>query len=482
MRQLLALAALGLGAVVGAVVPSGTIEDYIAAEMPASGAPGVAYAVVTDGEVSESGARGVMRVGSDEPVTADTPFVIGSISKSFTALAVMQLVEAGRVDLDDSAGDHVSSLAGAPAGAPSVLELLSHTSGFSTLQGNSSRGTSDGAAPLEAAVAALADVDPAHAPGTRWEYSNANYQVLGRLIEEVAAVDYQSYVAERILEPVGMHASFVADGQIHDEMASGHTPWFWTKRPVAENRTDVVTAPQGGIVASANDLAAYLAMMMNGEDDVLSAEGKARMMSPAGAVSPFYGLGWYVDTAEGTVGHTGSTPGIETQATMIPAGDDAVVVLVNGGSGVGFGETTQLRFGVTAIALGLDYDGEGSRWSQKALFVGLALAPLLYLMSMAWAWRKRAAIRAKSGAAGLFSLWFPLLTTTLAAWVLMSLVPSLMGAPLATVRVFQPDLALAMTATAVGGVAWALFRLAIAYTGRRTVVTAGLAPARGPGQ
>ncbi|WP_062310240.1 serine hydrolase domain-containing protein [Demequina rhizosphaerae] len=472
MRHLLAITALGLSAALGAAIPSGTIDDYITAEMPSSGAPGVAYAVVTDGEVTEVGARGVTRAGSDTAVTPDTPFVIGSISKSFTALAVMQLVEAGQVDLDAPAGDYVDALADTPAGAPTVRKLLSHTSGFSTVQGNTTRASSTGAADdLANAVAALADEAPEYPPGTTWEYSNTNYQILGRLIEEVAGTEFQAYVTAHILDPVGMDDSFVADGEVHPEIATGHTPWFWTKRPLAESPTDRVTAPQGGIVASANDVALYLAMVMNGEDDVLSAEGKAEMMRPASAVSPFYGLGWYVDTSDGTVGHTGSTPGIETQATMVPAQDDAVVVLVNGGSGVGFGETTQLRYGITAIALGLDYDGEGSRWAQKALFVGLTLAPFVYLASMAWAWAKRDAVRAKTraGVSGLFSLWFPLLTTGVAAWVLLTLVPNLMGAPPSTVRVFQPDMALAMTATAVGGVVWAAFRLAIAYTGKAAV-------------
>ncbi|WP_228374168.1 serine hydrolase domain-containing protein [Demequina phytophila] len=479
MRHLLAIATLGWGLGLGlalgpataaaAAASSTAIDDFITAEMPASGAPGVAYAVITDGEIGEEGAHGVMRVDSEDPVTTHTPFVIGSISKSFTALAVMQLVEAGAVDLDSPAGDYVDTLAGTPAGAPTVRELLSHTSGFSTLQGNSGHTESTGSPDdLANAVAALAAVEPAYAPGTTWEYSNTNYQILGALIEDVTGTAYGTYVTEHILDPVGMADSFVADGEVHPEIATGHTPLFWTKRPLAENTTDIATAPQGGIVASAHDVALYLAMMMNGEDDVLSADGKALMMSPAGDVSPFYGFGWYVDTSDGTVGHTGSTPGVETQATMVPARDDAVVVLVNAGSGIGFGETTQLRYGVTAIALDLDYDGEGSRWAQKALFLGLCLAPFVYLASMAWAWRKRAAVRAKrhAGFAGLFSLWFPLLTTAVAAWVLLVLVPGFMGAPLGTVRLFQPDMALATTATAVGGVLWAALRLAIAYTGR----------------
>ncbi len=469
MLRFLAVLAIGLSAVVPASVPDGSIEDVIDEQMPASGVPGLAYAVVTEGEITSVGARGVVRSGGDTAVTPDTPFVAGSISKSFTALAVMQLVEAGRIDLDAEVSQYLDGFAGKPAGAVTIRQLLSHTSGFSTLQGNTSHtATPSGEDALAGSVDGLADVTPAYAPDERWEYSNTNYQILGRLIEVVSAQDYQTYVTTNILDPVGMEHSFVADGEIHEDMATGHRPWFGTKRPLSENTTDLATAPQGGIIASASDLALYLQMMMNGEDDVLSAGAKAQMMRPASAASPFYGLGWFIDSGNRTVWHSGSTPGVETLATMLPADQDGVVVLVNGGSGIGFGETAQLRNGVTARALGLDYAGEGSRIWQKVLFIGLVALPIVYLLSMIWAWRHRVGIRAKvkSGASGLFSLWFPLLTTLVAAWAIFSLVPSLGGAPIATIRLFQPDFGWALIATAVTGVLWAVFRLGVAYTGR----------------
>jgi CubicO group peptidase (beta-lactamase class C family) len=109
------------------------------------------------------------------------------------------------------------------------------------------------------------------------------------VIEVVSGQEYQSYVTANILEPVGMENSFVADGEIHESIATGHTPWFWTKRPLAEKTTDRGTAPQGGIIASANDLARYMQVLMNGEDDVLSAEGKAQMMRPAGGAATLTG-------------------------------------------------------------------------------------------------------------------------------------------------------------------------------------------------
>ena len=251
MVRLLASAALGASALIpgaasaavptseSAAAPAATIEAVIDAEMPASGVPGLAYAVVADGQVTSVGARGVAERGGDEPVTPDTPFLTGSVSKSFTALAVLQLVEAGRVDLDAEISRYLDGFAGRPAGGATIRELLSHTSGFSTLQGNEAHtDTAGGSDALARQVDQVAETEPAYPPGERWEYSNTNYQVLGRLIEVVSGTDYQDYVTTRILEPVGMANSFVADGEVHESMATGHRPWFGGKRPLAENSTD----------------------------------------------------------------------------------------------------------------------------------------------------------------------------------------------------------------------------------------------------
>lgn len=97
---------------------------------------------------------------------------------------------------------------------------------------------------------------------------------------------------------------------------------------------------------------------------------------------------------------------------------------------------------------------------------------------MIWAWRHRVELRAKSGAAGLFSLWFPLFTTLAAAWAILDLVPRLVGSPLRTISLFQPDLGVVLVAAAVTGVLWAVFRLGVAYTARLGQVAAGPAEGR----
>ncbi len=465
LRILLALM-LGLSTAAQANPPPSSIEEFVDAEMPASGAPGLAYAVIENGQIRAS-ARGVKRVGGGGKVTADTPFVIGSITKSITALAVMQLVEADKVDLDTGISNYLEEFEGGPAADVTLRQLLSHTSGYSILQGNVNHEDLLGSEKeLRRQVDRIAMWELAYPPGTRWEYSNANYQVAGALIEQVSGRDFANYVETEILQPLGMRSSFVADGDAHDGVAVGHRPWFGTKRPVADAKTNRIMAPPGGVFASANDLALYMAFMMNGTDDLISAESKALMMRPANDRSPFYGLGWFVDTEKGTISHSGSSPGVETLATMRPAEKKGVVVLVNAGSGIGFGETTQLRSGITNMALDIDYAGEGSRWQQKAMFIGMALLPLIFLISTVWAWFRRRDIRAKSGFFGLFSLWFPLLTTLGMAWAFFYLLPGLFGVSMGTLSLFQPDLTLSLQSSAATGIIWALFRLGIAYSGK----------------
>lgn len=443
-----------------------SVDAFVDVELPASGAPGLSYAVVSGGRITTLRARGLRRAGGDRPVTPDTPFVTGSITKSVTALAVMQHVEAGQVGLDDPIARHLESFVGRPAAAVTVRQLLSHTSGYSTLQGNTAAVDAGGP---DDQLSLLADeaarTAPAQEAGAAWAYSNLNYVILGRLVEVVSGQDYQTYVTTRILRPLGMTHSFVGDGRIHEEVATGHRPWFGTKRAMDETRIPRATAPQGGLVASAGDLARYLQMMVNGVDDILSAAGKAAMLRPASAAAPFYGLGWFVDTTAETAWHSGSTPGFESLATLVPATRSAAVVLVNAGSGIGFGETAQLRHGITARALGLPHPGEGGRWAQRALFVALSMMPIAFLLSIAWAWRHRAAIRAKSGPAGRFSLWFPLITTLALAVIIGWLIPVQFDLSLGTLARFYPDLALVLGASAVIGVSWASFRLLIAHTG-----------------
>ncbi len=187
MPRLVAVLALVFSFVVQAESPDDSIEGFIASEMNSSGAPGLSYAVVAEGEITSAAVHGVANAGSGTELTPETPFVIGSITKSFTAVAVMQLVEAGEVELDAQLSVYLDEFLGRPAGSITIRQLLGHTSGFSTLQGNASHtDTTDTNDELERHVAGLAEVEPDYEPGERWDYSNTNYQILGRVIEVVS--------------------------------------------------------------------------------------------------------------------------------------------------------------------------------------------------------------------------------------------------------------------------------------------------------
>ena len=442
--------------------PTASIDAFIAEELPASGAPGIAYAVV-DGNDVHTGAQGMLVDGGEDQITPDTPFLIGSVSKSFTAVAVLQLAEAGQIDLDDEIAQYLPIFADGPSGQITIRQLLSHTSGYSTVQGNmihEDRSRSPGE--LAEHVARIAEWDLAFSPGERWEYSNANYHILGLLIERESGQGYAAYVQTRILMPLGMENSFVADGGPPRASAIGHRPWFGGHRPYPLDRTQRVGAPAGGVYSSVNDLAVYMAMLLNGEDDIISAENKAVMLRPAGDVSPFYGLGWFVDSQAGTVFHGGLVPGSESLLTLVPSDRSGVVILVNANSGIGFGETHRLRNGITALALGFDYEGEGSRTWQRIAYLSVVTLPLIFAISIVWAWWSRAALRAKSGGFGQFSLWFPLLATGVMAWLLMFQIPQLFGGTFWTILLFQPDIGWSMMVAAITGPCWAIFRLLVA--------------------
>jgi CubicO group peptidase (beta-lactamase class C family) len=220
-------------------------------------------------------------------------------------------------------------------------------------------------------------------------------------------------------------------------------------------------------MASAADMARYLAMMMNGEDDLISAEHKALMLSPASAASPHYGFGWFLDAEADAAYHTGLTPGVETIAVLSRSEHRGGVVLVNANSGMGFGVTGDILTGVAALALGDTPQSGGHHLGAKSLYIMLLVLPVLFLAGIVTAWVRRDGLRAKSGAFDLFSLVFPLVATLAMAWVFLHLLPRLFGVALATLNLYQPDLAVLLVAGSVCGVGLAVFRLAVAFSGRR---------------
>lgn len=316
------------------------VAEVFAEQLDAAGIPGGAFVRVTsDGEVD---ARGVGTTGSGAPVMANTPFVIGSTTKSFTALAVMQLVEAGEVDLDAPVTRYVPELtvaAGDPVVDITVRHLLQHTSGLDDLSGGPILGSGRDGTALEA-VGELSDSHLASPPGETWRYTNANYVLAGLVVEAASGQDYADYLQQHVLAPLGMDDTFVLEDPA---VAQGHQYWFgFAAASGPTRRTGMVAA--GYLASTADDLGRYLLMFLRGGT---TADG-TRLLSPGGIrtlsapgpeahLGPWadggrarYAMGWMVGGpwAEPAVFHPGNSPDSSAMIALFPERELAAATLV----------------------------------------------------------------------------------------------------------------------------------------------------------
>ncbi|MGZ5418169.1 MAG: serine hydrolase domain-containing protein, partial [Nocardioides sp.] len=189
------------------------IDAFVEAEMDAQRIPGLSLAIVSDDQIVHM--RGFGQADqSGRAVSPQTPFVIGSVSKSVTALAIMQLVEAGEVKLDAPVSRYIPwfRVADEEASAQiTVRHLLNHTSGLSTKTGRSFQGNGDTTdSALEQAVRKLSSVELTELVGEVHQYSTINYSVLGLIVQVVSEQSYEEYVQEHIYDPLKMRKSFTS--------------------------------------------------------------------------------------------------------------------------------------------------------------------------------------------------------------------------------------------------------------------------------
>jgi len=180
------------------------MDAFVEDRMRRHGIPGIALAVVRGGEVIH--ARGFGTDGRGQPMTADTPLYIGSVSKSFTGLAVMQLVAQGRIDRDAPVRTYLPWFEVADPDASAritVRHLLSHASGLSDLRYLESLRLPDDAT-IEEGARDLRRAEPVAPPGSEFHYFNPNYTVLGHLVEVVSGQPYADYLREHVFEPLDM--------------------------------------------------------------------------------------------------------------------------------------------------------------------------------------------------------------------------------------------------------------------------------------
>ena len=305
--------------------------------------PGIAIATWQDGEVREA-AFGTANIEAGHPATPGTVFQIGSITKVFTATAVMQLVDAWRIDLDAPVVRYLPDFrlsTPEATGALTVRHLLTHHTGF---WGDdfTDRGSGDDA--LAKAVAALSGVRQLTPPGESWAYCNAGFQVLGAILERFHGKPVEDVIRDRVFKPLGLERTTFRVGEaITNPVAVGYNTLTTTEPEVA--RPYAITramAAAGTIMGTVGDLLKFAAFHLG--------DGKAndlRLLSPgavaemqreqvaAANMAPHWGLGWWIQDAAGTktIGHGGSTNGHRALLTIVPEKRFACAMLTNGSNG-----------------------------------------------------------------------------------------------------------------------------------------------------
>lgn len=326
------------------------LDGFVPATLEREGIPGASVAVVRDGKVVSTRGFGWADREKRTPVDPkDTLFRVGSVSKLFTATAVMQLVERGDVDLDTDVEEYVDVDLEKPV---TLRQLLSHTGGFEER-------VSGLIQPPDATVdlRRTLEQDPPrqiYEPGTVPAYSNYGNALAGLVVQEVSGQRFEDYVAEHVLRPVGMTSSSFAQplpGPLAERLARGYADTSSDPTPFEV----VGPAPAGALTASADDMARFMIAQLGHGDALLRPRTLATMHAPALdrsslgglAEAPRMTLGFFDRSRNGhrALEHGGDTTVFHSDLEIWPDDDTGIFVSVNG-SGREAMSTARLRDGL----------------------------------------------------------------------------------------------------------------------------------------
>lgn len=315
------------------------LDSWLAWNLRRSRIPGVQAAIRVGSDLAWSFADGHANASSGEPLRRDHLFHVASHSKTFTAVAVLRLVEAGRLRLDDAAGQWVPALEDSPAAHYTVRELLGHMSGINRDGSDSDYWQLRGDFPDDDGLLAFARQDAIYATNEHFKYSNVGYSILGMIIAAAAGRPYADVVLDEIVRPLGLVRTGPEVPQDRvGELAAGHGVRFCDADPVQviPHVATHAMASATGFYSTAEELTAYLACLADGRTELLSDDSKRLMRHVEGRVTRggerFYGLGLIMMDVGGRrlVGHSGGWPGHISQSWLDPVTGLAVSVLTNG--------------------------------------------------------------------------------------------------------------------------------------------------------
>ncbi|MBN2115816.1 MAG: beta-lactamase family protein [Anaerolineales bacterium] len=307
--------------------------------------PGVSLAIVEGDQIVHLRGFGHTQPGGEAP-KPETPFIIGSLSKSFTALAVMQLVEAGKIDLDAPVQRYLPwfRIVDPQASAQmTVRHLLNQTSGLPTSAGEIQLADFDDRPDAaERQARALVALKLTRPVGSEFEYSNANYNLLGLIIESASGESYPDYIQTHIFTPLGMSHSYTSHAIAKQNgLVVGHQYWFAHPFAVPDMPAPRGSLATGQLISSAEDMSRYMITMLNGgrygETQILSEDGIAELhhgvaeFSQMGVSFGKYGMGWFVDESGPTrmLWHSGTTPDFGAFMTLLPEQNRGMILLYN---------------------------------------------------------------------------------------------------------------------------------------------------------
>jgi CubicO group peptidase (beta-lactamase class C family) len=478
------------------------IDRYIEAEMREQHIPGLALGIVQGDQIVHLKGFGVADP-SGRAITPQTPFPIGKVSKAFTALAVMQLVEAGKVEMDAPVQRYLPwfRVADETASAQiTVRHLLTQTSGLSHAAGLEQYAEADlRDSALEQHVRNLSTAQLAHPVGTTYEDTSANARVLGLLVQTVAAQPYAAYMQQQIFAPLDMHQSFTApaDAQPHGLVSGYH---YWFGRPVAaEQPFNRGYLPGSGLIASAEDMTHFLAAQLNdgryASVSVLSAARIAELQHPTvAAPGPHaecltqapdcaYAMGWGVRQINGVpaVIKSSDLPLFAADVVLLPTARLGVVLLMNADTLLEPGRNHAIADGVTSLLLGGPPPAPSGSRAWMVYLVLLAVV-IIQVVGMVWSlitlrrWQAQAERRPDGRWQLGWHVIRPLIVNLVWALVVLAGIAKL---SLPDLLLGAPDLASVLLASGVVALIWAVVRTVLAFrvlqaTGARRVATAPL--------
>lgn len=322
------------------------IEALIGSLLQDADIPGAAVVIVQDDQTIFSKGFGYADIATQRPVTPETLFELGSTSKAFTALGVLQLEAQGRVRLDAPVQTYLPwfrmKYVGVHKGTPidsdvdiTVEQLLHHTSGipFETI---GDIPIADDAAALERTVRVLVGRELASYPGDRFEYATINYDVLGLIVQEVSGMPFETYMQTNVLDTLDLDQTFVAaPAALPQQMATGYKLGFLEPRAFAAPRYRGNT-PAGYFVTNAQDMAEWLKIQLRAETPAAfnptlldRSHQPNRTVSPDGDGSS-YASGWRVyQVGAGIFAHGGGNPNFSSHLVFFPAERLGIGVLAN---------------------------------------------------------------------------------------------------------------------------------------------------------